>query len=257
MISLLKHNNSAPAELANALKDINLTKEIQKLSTHLYSHIKTSAKQQQRATILDTVNPYTHTLTLHCTDDANISVRTLSNTCSTALYSVPGHSILFPVHSRPFTVQLYGIEGDRLSLARRVTVTDRDPLLVDGRHALYECVPPEGPTPVLVGSINLPVRSADISVFDRSSLRKVAWFPHDDSAARYLVSLELLEAAQDPGAVRVAEELIHHYHPAVAWKAFQIIDQHAQDAAPRYVPLLKKLNNPHLDHLLERRSEAA
>ncbi|WP_085586679.1 MULTISPECIES: hypothetical protein [unclassified Pseudomonas] len=257
MINLLKHYNSAPAELAEAIKNLNLTIEIQELSNHLYSNIKTSAKQQQRATILDNVNPYTQTLTLHCTDDANISVRTLSSTSSTVLYSVPGHSILFPVHSEPFSVQLYGIEGDRLSLARRVTVTDRDPLLIDGRHTLYECVPSEGPTPVLVGSINLPVRSADISVFDRSSLRKVAWFPHDDSAARYLVSLELLEAAQDPEAVRVAEELIHHYHPAVAWKAFQIIDQHAQDTARRYVPLLRKLNNPRLDQLLERRSEAA
>nr|BFE89809.1 hypothetical protein GCM10020185_03450 [Pseudomonas brassicacearum subsp. brassicacearum] len=54
------------------------------------------------------------------------------------------------------------------------------------------------------------------------------------------MSLELLETIQDPEGVRVAGELIYHYHPAVAWKAFQMLYRADPQNALSYVPSLKK-----------------
>ncbi|WP_241392782.1 hypothetical protein [Pseudomonas chlororaphis] len=134
-------------------------------------------------------------------------------------------------------------------------VSEGNPLMVDGRHTLFDCPPAAAHPQAFIGSINLPHRSADISVFDRQSLRKIAWIPHDDGAARFLVSLELLEATQDPGIGTIAEELIYHYHPAVAWKAFQTIYQFNRQTALDYVPLLRQ--NRCLDSLLDQYGKVA
>jgi hypothetical protein len=158
---------------------------------------------------------------------------------------------LFAINGESFPIQLYQLEDECLTRAERVSVDGNNPLFVDGAKVLFDSNPDGNGQPAFIGSINLPERTADIGVFDPDSLRKIAWFPHDDSAARFLASLELLEAAQDPGACKVAEELIYHYHPAVAWKAFQIISRTDLQAALNCAPLLRNLQNSRLNHLLD------
>lgn len=255
MLAELISKKIDPEHILSIIQRADMILEVEKLIDRLPNQENFNDANARRAAILDIVNPHTNTLTLHCTDFANISIKAPQPATSSELYSVPGYSILFATH-HPFTLQLYRVTDEQLTIDDRVTVREGHPVLIDGRHTLFDCNP-SGQGQAFIGSINVPDRSTDISVFDRESLRKVAWFPHDDSAARYLVSLELLGAAQDPGAAKVAEELIYHYHPAVAWRAFQVIYQQDQPTALQYVPLLRQLQNSRLDHLLDQYSEAA
>ncbi len=245
----------SPEKIISLIKNLDMTAEVKSISNTVYDRIKRTDTTLHQAAILDVVNLHTNTLTLHYTDFGNISIKTPHTAKSAELYSVPGHSILFAINNQSFTVQLYRITEEQLTIKERVTISENNPLVIDGRHTLFEYIPSDSGNPAFIGSINLPDLTADICVFNRDSLRKIAWFPHDDSAARYLVSLELLESIQDPGACKVAEELIYHYHPAVAWRAFQVIYQKDPLAAPNYVPLLRQLKNSHMDHLLDQYSE--
>jgi hypothetical protein len=256
MLAELMSKEIDPEHLLSVIRTTDMTLEVEKLIDRLPNQDNFNDANARRAAILEIVNPQTHTLTLHCTDFANISIKAPHPATASELYSVPGYSFLFAIHQQPFTLQLYRVTDEQLTIDDRVTVREGHPVLIDGRHTIFDCTPSDQGQ-AFIGSLNVPDRSADISVFDRASLHKVAWFPHDDSAARYLVSLELLEAAQDPGAAKVAQELIYHYHPAVAWRAFQVIYQHDQSTALQYVPLLRQLQNSRLDHLLDHYSEAA
>ncbi|MEN5311950.1 hypothetical protein [Pseudomonas koreensis] len=247
---------TSPEKIIAIIKNLDMTAEVRKLADTVYDQEKLTDTNLRRAAILDIVNPHTNTLTLHCTDFGNISIKAPDAAKSAELYSVPGYSILFAINNQSFTVQLYSVTEEQLTIRDSVTISESSPLVIDGRRTLFDCNPSGSGHQAFIGSINLPDRSADISVFDRESLCKIAWFPHDDSAARYLVSLELLEAAQDPGAGKVAEELIYHYHPAVAWRAFQVIYQKDRQTALNYVPLLRQLKNRRLDHLLDQYGEA-
>ncbi|TMU73950.1 hypothetical protein FGA82_22025 [Pseudomonas fluorescens] len=164
---------------------------------------------------------------------------------------------MFATNAQSFTVDLYSVFDDHLVFKDRAVVREGQPLLIEGRHTLFDCPPcPQNPSAV-IGSLNWPDRTVDVRVFDRESLRKIAWFPHNESAARFLVSLQLLEATQDPGLGKIAEELIYHHHPAVAWKVFQVIEHLSPQAAAHYVPLLRQLDNRRLDGLLDQWSQAA
>ncbi|WP_053149780.1 hypothetical protein [Pseudomonas sp. P97.38] len=231
--------------------------QVKQLVIDLHNQESFSNPQTRRAAIMNMTNPHTGTLTLHCTTLGNLTIKaTTADNRSSSLYSIPGHSILFAIH-QPFDIQCYALNGPVLAKADRLRVTPGNPLVVDGRQTLLDDCQPDRPSRALIGRINLPDRSADIAVFDRTSLRKVAWLPHDASAARYLVSLELLEAVQDPKGVRVAAELVYHYHPAVAWKAFQILHRADPQSAAQFVPLLKKHRNARLDRLLQPLEQAA
>lgn len=247
---------TSPEKIISIIKNLDMTAEVKGISNTVHDQVKLTDTTLHRAAILDVVNPRTNTLTLHYTDFGNISIKTLHTAKSAELYSVPGYSILFAIHNQSFTVQLYSITEEQLTIRDRVTISENNPLVIDGRHTLFDFIPSDSGNQTFIGSINLPDRTVDIRVFNRDSLRKIAWFPHDDSAAHYLVSLELLESIQDPGACKVAEELIYHYHPAVAWRAFQVIYQEDPRAASNYVPLLRQLKNRHLDNLLDQYSEA-
>ncbi|MBV4465846.1 hypothetical protein KVG95_21190 [Pseudomonas sp. SWRI79] len=257
MIAELISKETAPEQIIAIIKSLNMTMEVEKLIDRLHDQKELTDANSRRAAILDIVNPHTHTLTLHCSAFGNISLKAPHASKSSALYSVPGYSILFAINHQSFPLQRYRLTEEQLTINDSVTISEGNPVLIDGRHTLFDCHSAGNSHQVFIGSINLPDRSADISVFDRESLRKIAWFPHDDSAAHYLVSLELLEAAQDPGAGKVAAELIYHYHPAVAWRAFQVIYQQDRQTALQRVPLLRQLKNPRLDHLLDQYSEDA
>lgn len=257
MIKTLLNPDLTPSQLITSIKALNMSVQVKNLADQLPKQTAHTSDSSHRAEIMRLTNTHTGTLTLHCNKSGNISLKAPDNApASEQLYSVPGNSVLFAINAQSFSIQLYELEEDHLTRSERVVVDANNPLFIDGTKVLFDSNPTGNGHPAFIGSINLPDRSADISVFDRVSLNKIAWFPHDDSAARYLVSLELLEATQDPEARRVAEELIYHYHPAVAWKAFQVIHQTAQRAALHYVPLLRNLQNIRLNLLLDQ-SEAA
>jgi len=250
MIRNLIATRLPPEHVAQIITTLDMTAQIKQLIEDLYARQNFATAQSRRAAIMNMTNPHTGTITLHCTDIGNISIKApaLNNT-SSQLYSVPGQSILFAL-DRPFEVQQYIIDRHQLEKADTRIVDNNNPLVIDGSRTLFDYSQQGRKQVGLIGRINFPDRSSDISVFDRASLRKTAWLPHDGSAARYLVSLELLETIQDPGGARVAEELIYHYHPAVAWKAFQMLYRADPQNALNYLPLLKKLKNTRLDNLL-------
>ncbi|SEE48976.1 hypothetical protein SAMN04490188_4084 [Pseudomonas kilonensis] len=206
---------------------------------------------------MNITNAHTGTLMLHQTNIGNICIKSATfDSRSSALYSVPGQSILFTL-DRPFEIQRYTVNEHRVEKADRVIIDKRNPFVIDGRDTLFDHIQTCRQPAKLTGRINLPDRAADISVFDRITLRKIAWLPHDESAARYLTSLELLETIQDPNSVKVAEELVYHYHCAVVWKAFQILYRADRHKALTYVPLLKKHKSARLDRLLHPLEAAA
>lgn len=258
MIKTLLNATLSPNELITTLKTLDTSAEIHKLVSVLHNTPEHPHETSKSATIMKSTNTLTGTLTLYCNDSGNISLKVPDRAPpSPQLYTVPGNSVLFAINDQSFPVQLYGVEANNLILGKQVIVDANNPLFIDGTKVLFDSNPTGDGHATFIGSINLPDKSADIGVFDRASRHKIAWFPHDDSAARYLVSLELLEAAQDPGAGKVAEELIYHYHPAVAWKAFQVIHKIDPQAALHFVPLLRNLQNSRLNVLLEQQSEAA
>lgn len=257
MIKNLISENFSPEHIAKKIKTLDMTAQVNQLISDLNSQPSFAKTPSRRATIMNISNPHTGTLLLHCTSIGNISIRTTTpDSALSPLYSVPGQSVLFAL-DQPYEVQLYMRHEQQLEQLDRVIVNQQNPLIIDGSRTLFDYAPTGLEAARLTGRINLLDRSADISVFDRVSLQKVAWMPHDESAARFLVSLELLETLGDPGGSKVAEELIYHYHPAVAWKAFQLLYQAAPHKALNYVPLLRKLKNPRLDNLLSPLEKAA
>ena len=258
MIETLLSSEFVPAQLMATLKKLDTTLNIHRLIETLQKNTANPDRASQSATIMKVTNLHTGTLVLHCNEHGNISLKAPDSArASPLLYSVPGKSFLFAINHQSFPVQLYERQLDQLIPAQKITVDSDNPLFIDGAMNLFDSNPEGVGHQAFVGSINLPDRGKDIDVFDRHSLRKIAWFPHDDSAARYLVSLELLEAVNDPQAAKVAEELIYHYHPAVAWKAFQVIQNVDPIAAQRHVPLLRKLQHTRLNYLLDQQGAAA
>jgi len=258
MIETLLNAALSPNELLTTLKTLDTSADIQKLVSLLHNKSEHLHETSKSAAIMKSTNTHTGTLILHCNESGNISLKVPDRAPpSPLLYTVPGNSVLFAINDQSFPVQLYGVQANHLRLGKQIIVDADNPLFIDGTKVLYDSNPTGNGHAAFIGSINLPDRSSDIGVFDRASRRKVAWFPHDDSAARYLVSLELLEAAQDPEAGKVAEELVYHYHPAVAWKAFQVIQHTDPQTALHFVPLLRNLQNSRLNFLLDQQSYAA
>lgn len=252
MIKTLLNSSLKPSHLINHIRELDMGMELKNLADPLPRQTPDTSETSYRAAVMKLTNTHTGTVTLHCNESGNISLKAPDTASTTEqLYSVPGNSILFAINEESFAVQLYNVEAEHLSLGERVIVDARNPLFIDGTETLFDGNPNGTGHNAFIGSINFPDKNADIHVFDRASLQKIGWFPHDDGAARYLVSLELLEAAHDPGAAKVAEELIYHYHPAVAWKAFQMIDLIDPDTALGYAPLLRKLQNTRLNQLLD------
>ena len=251
MIKNLLAPDQTPSQIITRINTLNMTAEVKKLANQLSKQIASTSEASYRAAIMKQTNTYTGTLTLHSNESGNISLKVPDNApMSEQLYSVPGNSILFAINAEAFPIKLYEIEDEHLISGEQVTVDASNPLFIDGSKTLFDSNPNGTGHASFICSLNFPDKSADIHVFDRASLQKTAWFPHDESATRYLVSLELLEATRDPGAGKVAEELVYHYHPAVAWKAFQMIHLINPDTARAYAPLLRKLQNARLNDLL-------
>ncbi|MBO1538397.1 hypothetical protein [Pseudomonas sp. OA65] len=257
MIKNLIAKNFSPAHIAKTIKTLDMTSETRQLISQLTAEPDFTRGQFRRAKIMSVTNPHTGTVILHQTSIGNISVKSPTfDSASSALYSVPGQSILFAL-DQPFEIQRYTLSEQCIEKADRVIVDKKNPLVIDGRHTLFDYVQTSPQPATLTGRVNLPNRADDISVFDRITLRKIAWLPHDESASRYLVSLELLETIQDPDGVKVAEDLIYHYHPAVVWKAFQILYKADRQKALMHIPLLKKHKSARLDSLLDPLEAAA
>jgi hypothetical protein len=257
MIETLLNTALSPNELITTLKTLDTSANINRLASLLHKN-SAANEASKSAEIMKSTNTHTGTLILHCNEYGNISLKAPDSAPpSPLLYTVPGNSVLFAINDQSFPVQLYGVQDNNLTVGKQIIIDANHPLFIDGTKFLFDSNPTGTGHAAFIGSINLPDRSADIGVYARASLHKVAWFPHDDSAARYLVSLELLEAAQDPEVGKVAEELIYHFHPAVAWKAFQVIQKVDPQAALHFVPLLRNLQNSRLNVLLEQQSEAA
>ncbi|WP_223471609.1 MULTISPECIES: hypothetical protein [unclassified Pseudomonas] len=236
--------------IAEKIKTLDMTAQVKQLIADLDIQHNVATAQSRRAAIMNMTNPHTGTITLHCTSVGNISIKApASNTASSQLYSVPGQSILFAL-DQPFEIQQYTLKTHQLEKTDTSIIDNCNPLIIDGNRTLFDYSQRGEKQPALIGRINFPDRSADINVFDPVSLRKTAWLPQDNSTARYLLSLELLETIQDPEGVRVAGELIYHYHPAVAWKAFQMLYRADPQNALSYVPSLKKRKDARLDNLL-------
>jgi hypothetical protein len=258
MVESLVNSDLLPEQILAAIRRMDTTTEIKKLIIRQRERTAHDSEVSQRAAIMKLTNTHTGTLTLHRNEKGNISLKAPDNAPASPLfYSVPGNSILFAINAQSFCVQLYQVENDTLIPAREMIVDADNPLFIDGSKVLYDSNPNGDGHPGFIGSLNFPDNSTDICVYDRRSLRKIAWFPHDASAARYLVSLELLESVQDPDAGKVAEELIYHYHPAVAWKAFQRLHGADPRTALGYVSHLRRLQNVRLDLLLDMHLEGA
>lgn len=259
MIKTLIRSDLPPEQLLAAIKQLDMTTEVKQLATLLHQEAAEKLELSKKSAILNATNIQTGTLTLHYNESGNISLKVPDNApASPQLYSIPGNSILFAINAESYCVQLYEMEDDKLTPGKKIIIDAKNPLFIDGTKLLYDSNPEGNGHPAFVGSINFPDKSADIHVFERMSLRKIAWFPHDNSAARYLVALGLLEVVEDPNAGKVAEELIYHYHPAVAWKTFQLLHARDPHTALGYAPQLRKLGNTRLDRLLDLHlSEAA
>ena len=257
MLPSLLSTPSDPEKITTLIQSIDMTAEVKSLLHALHEPKAGASTAAYQSGILNAVNRQTHTLVLHTTEFANISIRAPGALRATQLYSVPGCSILFALHNQAFRIQTYDLAEDTLTFKGCITVTEGKPVMIDGRHTLFDYNALNHHADLFIGIINFPDPSADIRAFDRESLRKIAWFPHDDSAAHFLLSLELLEATGDPEAGKVAQELTDHTHPAVAWRAFQMTYQRDPLAALSFVPLLRQLKNARLDHLLDLYREAA
>ncbi|VVN31396.1 hypothetical protein PS662_04900 [Pseudomonas fluorescens] len=252
MIKEILDSNLPPSHIIAHIQALDMSVEIKRLANQLPRQSAHSVDISHSAEIMKLTNTHVGRLTLYSNSHGNISLKAPDFApAPEQLYSVPGNSILFAIDAQSFPIQLYQCEGDHLTPGELIVVDASNPLFINGTKDLYDSNPYGTGHPAFIGSLNFPDSIADISVFNRESLQKTAWFPHDDSAARYLVSLELLEATHDPGAGKVAEELIYHYHPAVAWKAFQIIHLDNADTALGYAPLLRKLQNTRLNDLLD------
>ncbi len=252
MIDVILDSDLSPDQLAVAIKSTDMTAEVNHLIERLHQQIDIQTEINQKGLLLDATNVHTGTVTLFFNDKGNISLKAPDSTPPfPQLYSIPGYSVLFAINGEAYPVQLYALEGDQLTRSARVIVDAEHPLLIDGAGFLYDSNPDGKGHPAFIGSVNLPDRTMDIHVFDRASLLECAWFPHDNSAARYLVSLNLLEAIQDPDRVKVAEELIYHYHPAVAWNALLLMYRAAPDNAHRHVAQLRKFQNARINALLD------
>ncbi|NUU38278.1 hypothetical protein [Pseudomonas sp. C2B4] len=252
MIKNLLNPDLTPSQIINSIKKLNMSIEVKNLANQLPKQTAHTTDSFHHAEIMKLTNTHTGTLTLHCNQHGNISLKVPDHAPTPGqLYSIPGKSVLFAINAGSFPIQLYELEDEHLTRGERVIVDASNPLLIDGTQQLFDSNVNGTGHFAFIGSLNFPDKNADIYVFDRVSLQKTAWFPHHDSAARYLVSLELLEAAQDPGAGKVAEELIYHFHPAVAWKAFQMIHRVNPATALGYAPLLRNLQNTRLNDLLD------
>ncbi|WP_347905438.1 hypothetical protein [Pseudomonas purpurea] len=192
------------------------------------------------------------TITLASSSRGNVSIKVPGLGAAAQLYSVPGHCVLFALQPHAYAITRYRIEGECLTRHEHVVVDARHPVHINGAHELFEQTSDGQENAGVIASFNFPDKTADIQVFDRSTLQKTGWFPADDSAARFLTCLELLEGVADPHTFQVAEELIYHYHPGVAWKAFQQIHHASPNRAQQYVRMLGKHHNPRLNTLLER-----
>ncbi|WP_238349516.1 hypothetical protein [Pseudomonas sp. SWRI179] len=250
MIKNLITHDMPLEDLAAKIKNLDMTAEINQLITELHTPVQPATKHTRNAAILNMTNPHTATITLYRTNIGNISIKKIQAMPS-RLYSVPGKSILFSLNRQPIKIHSYHLRNDELEKGKTIIIDDQHPSIIDGHRALFDySLINREPCGALVGSINFPDRLLDIQVFDRTTLRKVAWLPHDESAARYLVSLELLETIHDPRGIKVAEELIYHYHPAVAWKAFQMLYRADPQKSRAYTPLLEKRQDTRLNNLL-------
>lgn len=249
MMSLLGSNLS-PQQIRDRLQGLDLTSEVKQRLQQLQDDPQPSSAQSRHGAIMSRTNCQTNTFTLAASSRGNASLKMPGRRATAPLYSVPGHCVLFAINQRSFTVTRYRIQDERLTQPEHRVVDVQHPLHIDGQHELFEHTPCAHDA--FMGSFNFPDKTADIQVFDRSTRQKIGWFPVDDSAARFLACLELLEGVADPQATQVAEELIYHYHPGVAWKAFQQIYHANPNRAQQYVRMLGKHRNPRLDTLLER-----
>lgn len=252
MIKTLLSPVSHPEHCTELIKNIDMSAEVKSLINALGEQPADRPQLSATASLLNSTNIHTGTLTLFYNATGNISLKTPDAAPASAqLYSIPGRSVLFAINAQSYCVQLYTLNGDHLTPGAQVIVDADNPLFIDGAQTLYDSNPAGAGHTAFIGSVNFPDKAADIHVYQRASLQKIAWFAQDDSAARYLVSLELLEALDDPDAGKVAEELIYHYHPAVAWKAFQLIHRVDPQTARGYTAQLRKLEDPRIDGLLD------
>ncbi|WP_438301321.1 hypothetical protein [Pseudomonas sp. NMS19W] len=253
MITQLLNNNLSPPELLQKIRTCNMRLEIEKLAQTINNKNNTSENNHYKTHILNITNLHNNNLTLHYNETGNISIKVPgSNTQSPYIYSIPGKTFLFSIDGNPFSVQHLLIDDNGLKRIGSTTITEDTPLYIDGTKELYECAPD-----IAFGAMTLVDRRADISVYDRQTLQKVAWLPNDESAARFLVALELLEVVRDPQRRKVAEELVYHTHAAVAWNAFNAIAEQDRQAALAYAPVMRLLQNDKLNSFLDEQLEYA
>lgn len=248
MITQLLDNSLPPSSILQYISQSNINHEIKTLIKALNLQKEQSNIDQYKAHILDTANLHTGTLTLHYNETGNISIRMPQDLKQLpSIYSLPGKTFLFTIDNTSFSVQRYTIGDNGLKDNGSIIINGQNPLYIDGAETLYECT-----SNIAYGSLTLVDKQADISVFDRQTLQKIAWLPNDESAARFLVSLELLAAAEDTHRRKVAEELVYHTHPAVAWSAFNAIAEEDRQAALVYAPVMRLLQNDKLNEFLDR-----
>ncbi|WP_236196834.1 hypothetical protein [Pseudomonas glycinae] len=253
MITKLLTNSLSPSELLQKIRTCNMRAEVEKLVKTINNKNKTPEHILYKTRILNITNLHNNNLTLYCNDIGNISIKIPdNNAASPYMYSIPGKTFLFSIDGHSFDVQHYQIDDNGLKHIGSVTINEGSPLYIDGTKELYECAPD-----IAFGAMTLVDRRADISVYDRQTLQKVAWLPNDQSAARFLVALELLEVAQDPQRRKVAEELVYHSHAAVAWNAFNVIAEQDRQAALAYAPVMRLLRNDKLNSFLDYQQECA
>lgn len=202
----------------------------------------------RKAVLCGAVAHFSERLRLNAEQDAVALNVTRVTSAADHLYSTSGYSIWFAPAGFEYLLRLFEREGDRLRDGRAVRVTPCAPLLVEGDLQVVALYP--GRQAHLAFSLNLPVPGSDIEVFDSNSLARVAWFPADPQAARFLLLLEALQRIGDPHLGQVAGELIFHHHPAVRWQAFLVLMQHSPENLGQYSEILGSLANPGLDTML-------
>ncbi|WP_157655353.1 hypothetical protein [Burkholderia ubonensis] len=198
------------------------------------------------------VNRHSQSLNLFTNEHGSINVTRLHRgECAERLYATTGKSIFFSIKNTSFSINKFNIDNNKLSNEQTLTVSRDTPQIINHDNEVYFYNLSPDNNADLAFNIHLKGKMSDIRVFDLDSKENIAWLPADERVTKSLIALEALNSLGDPGTQSVCEELIYHHHPAVCWKAFQILHRLDKKSAHTFIPIIKSHDDEKLSSLIE------
>lgn len=187
-------------------------------------HLHTS-EERQRYLLLHILATSQSMVIREC-DNFTLNIAISKDRCDEYVFQTTGNVVLFCVQE-PFEVCVHRVDLDQesISVGEQITVTKKNPLLVDGNKFVYHIKNKS----TLFGLINIPDEATgnfydlDINVYSLKTRKKAFWFPYNGSVSRYLFVLKALKDIEDPLLLPIAQRLLEHPSPIVASSARQSI----------------------------------